>query len=342
MLNARMLVRRAIRKISVGLFLVLTLPLASAQDLPTEMNFAVLTFPSTSNILADVILAKGFDRANGIIAKPIAYGSAGALWAAVAKGEIPAHSMGPYTLPQIKSTGVPIAIYGTLMRLASEQIITNNPDVKKLEDLQGRNLAAMVGFPEYDYLQMYARKLGFELSEKITVVNATPSLAQAQLSARRVDASMMWEPSATMFLRANPDARVILTGDDMWHAMTGDTGWQGMLFINQDFVHAHPGIVQKLLKVYQDAGDWINAHPAEADAIVSSDKYISRNIPKGTIAAAVNAKRLYFDVRPAWEPAINKRIWEAFELGLQYKVLKEIPPANSVMSAPGQAGGDRP
>lgn len=305
---------------------------AIAQAGLVEMNLAVLTFPSMSNTIADVIIAKGFDRANGIIAKPVAYGSAGALWAAVAKGEIPAHSMGPYTLPQIKSSGVPIAIYGTLMRLSSEQIITKNPTIKKFEDLKGKTLAAMVGFPEYDYVQMYARKSGFELSEEITVVNATPALAQAQLGAGRVDASMMWEPSATMFLRSNPDARVILTGDEIWYALTGATGWQGMLFVNTDFVDANPGIVEKLLKMYQQAGRWINSNPGEADGIVSSNKYNSRDIPKGTIADAVNAQRLYFDIQPAWDPAINKRIWETFKLGVDYKVLNTMPAADAVIS----------
>jgi ABC-type nitrate/sulfonate/bicarbonate transport system substrate-binding protein len=326
--------RNFILKSAACLLLSLAIPLqaARAQDKPVEMNFAVLTFPSMSNTIMDVILAKGFDRANGIIAKPVPYGTAGALWAAVAKGEIPAHSMGPYTLPQIKSTGVPIAIYGTLMRLSSEQIITKNPAIKKLEDLKGKSIAAMVGFPEYDYLQMYARKIGFELADNITVVNATPALARTQLEAGRVDASMFWEPSATMFLRSNPDARVILTGDEMWRGLTGTTGWQGMLFVNTDIARANPGMVEKLLKIYQQAGSWLNANPDEGDEIVSSNKYISRDIPKGTIADAVKNKRLNFDVQPSWDPAINKSIWEAFKLGVEYKVLKTMPSEDSVIS----------
>lgn len=312
---------------------VAALQAAHAQDKPMEINFAVLTFPSMSNTITDVVIAKGFDRANGIIAKPVAFGTAGALWAAVAKGEIPAHSMGPYTLPPMKEAGVPIAIYGTLVRLSSEQIITKNPAIKKFEDLKGKSLAAMVGFPEYDYLQMYARKSGFELSESMTVVNATPALARTQLEAGRVDASMLWEPSATMFLRDNPDARVILTGDDMWRALTGTTGWQGMLIINTEFVKANSGVAEKLLKVYQQAGAWLNANPDEADAIISSNRYSSKDIPKGTLADAVKNKRLNFDVQPAWDPATSKRIWEAFKLGVDYKVIKTMPPEDAVLSA---------
>src|ERR1051325_4215716 len=90
---------------------ILQLPEAKAQDKPIELNFAVFPFPSMSKTMADTIIAKGFDRANGLVAKPVTYGTAGALWAAVAKGELIAHNMGAYTLPQIRSEGVNIAIY---------------------------------------------------------------------------------------------------------------------------------------------------------------------------------------------------------------------------------------
>ena len=304
-----------------------------AQDKLIEMNFAVFPFPSMSNTMADVIIAKGFDRANGIEAKPVTYGTAGALWAAVGKGELLAHNMGAYTLPQIRSEGVNIAIYSTLMRLSSEQIVTRDPAIKKFDDLKGKTLAAMVGFPEYDYLQMYARKLGFELSDKVTVVNATPSLARTQLEAGRVDAIMAWEPSATMILKSNPDAHVILTGDDMWLALSGETGWQGMNIINVDYAKAHPDVLARMMKIYQQAGEWLNTHPDEADEIITSNKYNSKDIPRGTISDAIKSGRLRYDVQPAWDPATNKRIWDVFKLGVDYRAIKALPSTDAVISA---------
>lgn len=329
-----MTITRRVNLILACLMLSLVLPLqpTRAEDKLIEMNFVTFPFPSMSNTITDVIIAKGFDRANGIKAKTVSYGTAGALWAAVAKGELVAHNMGPYTLPQIKSQGVNIAVYATLMRLSSEQIVTRDPSIKKFEDLKGKTIAAMVGFPEYDYLQMYARKLGFELGEKMTVVNATPALARAQLEAGRVDAIMVWEPSATMILKSDPNAHVILTGDEMWIALSGSTGWQGVLYINTDYAKANPGIVSQMLNIYQQAGAWLNAHPDEADEIISSNKYNSKNVPKGTIADAIKSGRLHYDVQPSWDPAINKRIWDIFKLGVEYKAIKELPPADSVIA----------
>ena len=307
---------------------------ANAQDKKlVELNVPVFPFPSMSNTMTDVVMAKGFDREHGLVFKPVTYGTAGALWAAVAKQELVAHNMGAYTLPQIKAEGVNIAIYSTLMRLSSEQIVTKNPDIKKFEDLKGKTLAAMVGYPEYDYLQMYARKLGFELGEKVTVVNATPSLARAQLEAGRADAIMVWEPSATMILKSNPDARVILTGDEMWNAVSGTTGWQGMNVINVDYAKANPEVLTALVAIYQEAGAWLNSHPDEADEIITSNKYNSKDVPKGTIAEAIKSKRLYYDVQPAWDPAINKQIWDVFKLGVEFKAISAMPSADAVISA---------
>jgi NitT/TauT family transport system substrate-binding protein len=307
---------------------------AKAEDKPIELNFAVFPFPSMSNTMADIIIAKGFDRANGITAKPVTYGTAGALWAAVGKGELMAHNMGAYTLPQIRSEGVKIAIYSTLMRLSSEQIVTRNPAIKTFDDVKGKTLAAMVGYPEYDYLQMYARKRGFELGEQVTVINATPALARAQLEAGRVDAIMVWEPSATMILKSNPDARVILTGDDMWREVSGQPGWEGLNVINTDFAKANPGVLVKLFRTYQQAGEWLNTHPDEADEIISSNKYNSKDVPKGTISDAIKSGRLHYDIQAAWDPAANRRIWDIFKLGVQYKAIKEMPTADSVISVP--------
>ena len=307
---------------------------ANAQDKKlVELNVAVFPFPSMSNTMTDIVIAKEFDRAHGLVFKPVTYGSAGALWAAVAKQELVAHNMGAYTLPQIKGEGVNIVIYSTLMRLSSEQIVTRNPDVKKFEDLKGKTLAAMVGYPEYDYLQMYSRKLGFELGDKVTVINATPSLARAQLEAGRADAIMVWEPSATMILKSNPDARVILTGDEMWNAVSGTSGWQGFNVINADFAKANPEVETKLVAIFQEAGAWLNSHPDEADEIISSNKYNSKDVPKGTIAEAIKSKRLYYDVQPAWDPAINKRIWDVFKLGVDFKAISAMPAPDAVMSA---------
>jgi hypothetical protein len=221
---------------------------ASAQ---TELPIATFPFPSVSNIIADVILAKGFDKANNLDAKPIVYGTGGALWAGLAKN----------------------------------------------------------------------------------VVDANNALAQAQLEANRVDAIMTWEPAATQILKKNPDVRVILKGDDAWKAVAGDAGWELDLVLRSDFMEKNPGALQRVIKMYKDAGDFIRTHPEEADAIVSSGKYASKGVEPGSIIAAIKADRLIYDVRPSWDPTANTQLWKMLDAGLKYGLIPALPEQAAIMNA---------
>ena len=89
----------------------------------------------------------------------IRYGTGGALWAGVAKGEVNVAQMSPFQLQRMRADGVPIRIIGTVVRLRTLQVITKNPEIKKFIDLKGRTFAATVGLAEFDYLQIYAKKL---------------------------------------------------------------------------------------------------------------------------------------------------------------------------------------
>src|SRR5215217_7418350 len=282
----------------------------------TELPIATFPFPSVSNIIADIIIAKGFDKANGLAARPIVYGTGGALWAGLAKGEFPVHNMSPFQLQKMRGDGVPIVMFGTLLRMTALQVVTKNPDVKTFADLKGRTFAGSVAFAEFSYLQIYARTIGFDLMKDVQVVDANSALAQAQLEANRVDAIMTWEPAATLLLKKNPDVRVVLKGDDAWKAVTGDVGWELDLVVRTDFVDKNPGVLVRMLKMYKDAGDFIKASPEEADSIIASGKYASKGIPAGIILDGVNSGRLLYDVQPAWDPNVNAQLWKMIEAGL--------------------------
>jgi NitT/TauT family transport system substrate-binding protein len=298
----------------------------------TKLPIATFPFPTISNIYADMILAKGLDRANGFQVEPISYGTGGALWAGIAKGEIPVHNMSPFQLQKMRADGAPLVMFGTLLQLSALQVVTKNPEVKTFSDLKGRTFAGTVAFAEFGYLQIYARKLGFNLVKDVNIVDATTAMAQAQLQANRVDAIMVWEPSATPLLAKDPDLRVIVTGDEAWKFVTGSPGWELFLVARTDFLKENPGALPRLLKMYQDAADMVDNHAQEADEIVSSGKYASKGIPAGTIANGVKLKRLVMDVQPSWDPAVNAQIWKMLELGLEVGQIPAMPDKGAVVA----------
>jgi NitT/TauT family transport system substrate-binding protein len=310
-----------------------SMPAAKAQD-RIELPIATFPFPSVSNIIADIIIAKEYDKSNGLQVKPIVYGTGGALWAGLAKGEIPVHNMSPFQLQKMRGDDVPIVMFATLLRMNALQVVTRNPEVKSFADLKGRTFAGTVAFAEFSYLEIYSRTIGMNLREDVNIVDANPSLAQAQLQANRVDAIMVWEPAATNVLNSYDDVRVILKGDEAWTSVTGDPGWELDLVVRTDYLENNPGVLSKLINMYKQAGDFIAENPQEADSLITSDNYASKGVPPGTILQAVEEGRLIYDVRPSWEQTANAQIWKMLEAGLKYDLIPALPEKDAVLSAP--------
>ena len=118
-----------------------------------------------------------------------------------------------------------------------------------------------------------------------------------------------------------------------WTQVTGDAGWELDLVARTDFMSKNPGVLPRLVQMYKDAGDLIRTNPAEADEIVSSGKYASKGVPAGSIAEAVKANRLIYDVRPSWEPTANQQIWKMLEVGVKYELIPALPEKAAVVNA---------
>jgi NitT/TauT family transport system substrate-binding protein len=297
-----------------------------------DLPIATFPFPSVSNIIHDIVIAKGFDRANGLRVKPVIYGTGGVLWAGLAKGEIPMHNMSPFQLQKMRADGVPIVMIGTLLRMNALQVLTRNPDVKSFADLKGRSFAGPVGFAEFSYLQIYARRQGFDLLKDVQVTDANSALSQAQLAANRVDAIMSWEPAATQILQKYSDVRTILKGDEAWKQVTGNAGWELDLVARTDFLEANPHALDAILKMYRGAGEFVRTNTKDADEVVASGAYVSKGVPQGTILSAVEANRLVYDVRPSWEATANSEIWRMLDVGLQNGIIPALPDKNAVLN----------
>ena len=223
-----------IRALVGAILAVSTLGLHAARA-ETVLTVSTLSFPTMLNIMTDIIMAKGFDTANGLKLQPVLYGSPGAQWAGIAKGEIILGAGSPYQAAKLREDKIPVSLLGTEVSMSVIQVVSRNPAVKSINDLRGRTLAATTGFSEYGYIAMYAKRMGLDLKKDTNLVDASTSLAQAQLQAGRADAIIVWEPSATMVLKQNPDAHVVVTGDEAWKKVSGEPGWDLFLYINTDW-----------------------------------------------------------------------------------------------------------
>jgi ABC-type nitrate/sulfonate/bicarbonate transport system substrate-binding protein len=299
-------------------------PAVESQE-PIRVKIARLAFPSLTTLMVDVVKDQGLDRKHGIDLQPQSFGAVSAYYAALATGEVDMLPAGPHVLQKMRLEAVPITATLTYARLNALAVITGDPAVKTITDLKGKSIAADMGSSEYQILALYGRSQGVIFGKDVTVVQAGPPLARTQLQARRVDAAMTWEPSATLTLRDNPQYRTILTGDTAWRQVAKNDGWELILAVREDFLKRSPEAVPRLLRMFQDGARFIKNDADAADRIVAA----SVKLPPGVLKEAVASGRLVYDIQPAWEGE-RAAIWDMFKVAVDIGYLPKLPDEGAI------------
>ena len=297
---------------------------ASAQEL-AKVKTARLAFPSMSSLMIDVVKERGFDKRHGIELELVSNNAVAVFYASIANGEADIIPGGPHVFQKMMLEGVPISIAATWAPLTILSVITGDPAIKSLADLKGKSMAGDMGSSEYQITSIYSRKLGLVMGNDVTVVQAAPAVARAQLQAQRVDAAMLWEPTTTLALRDNPAFRVIMSGDAAWKAIANARGWDLVLAMRQEFLARNGALVPRLIQIFQDTQQYMRSNLDDADQIVSK----SVKLPPGTFKDAVQSGRLSFDVQPAWG-AERAVIWDMFKVAVDSGYLPKLPGDNAI------------
>lgn len=295
-----------------------------------RVRMARLAFPSLVTVMVDVVKAAGLDRKHGLDLEPVSYSAVSAFYAAQATGETDAGVGGPHVYQRLRLEGAPIQIVASYVGLAAMVVISRNPQVQTIADLRGKTLAADMGSSEFQILAIYAKSKGLDIRRDVTVVQAGPPLARAQLAAGRVDAAMTWEPTATLTLRDSTDYRIILNGRAAWRELTGKDGWELVVAVREDVSRRTPEAVTRLLAALQDGQRFLRTHLDDADRIVAQ----SVGLPPGLLKEAVLFRRIVYDVRPAWTPAVRASLQEMFQAGVDQGILPRLPDPGIVYQPP--------
>jgi ABC-type nitrate/sulfonate/bicarbonate transport system substrate-binding protein len=302
---------------------MLASPAASQEAI--KVKIARLAFPSLTTLMVDVVKDQRLDRKHGIDLEPQSFGAVSAYYAALATGEVDMLPAGPHVLQKMRLEGVPIRAALTFARLNALAVITGDPSVRTITDLKGKSIAADIGSSEYQILALYGRSQGVVFGKDVTVVQAGPPLARTQLQAKRVDAAMTWEPSATLTLRDNPEYRTILTGDTAWKQVAKADGWELVLAVREDFLKRNGPAVPRLMQMFQEGARFIKTSTDAADRIVAA----SVKLPPGVLKEAVASGRLVYDIQPAWE-AERAVIWDMFKIAVDIGYLPKLPDEGAI------------
>ena len=209
-------------------------------------------------------------------------------------------------------------------------VVTSDPDIKTLKDLEGRKLIAATSTTNYAMFKWLAINKGVNLS-KIAVENSsTPGLFSQALDGSHP--VQLWEPAYSVLMAKKPSLRALefdVTG--LWKKFSG-TGSLPYLGVaaHEKWVKENPHIVEKMYLTFKEAADCTQANPAEAA------KMIAPTI-KGADPAAIQAliqdnKRLALNVVRASEIRLN--LQAVYTAGLQSGYLKQFVSSSTIYGGP--------
>lgn len=139
-------------------------------------------------------------------------------------------------------------------------VVPIDSDTQSLADLEGKTLSVPVGSAAWGMTLKALSEAG--LSDKVQIVNQSPSVGAANIQAGRIDAHADFCPwSEIMEFRGT--ARKIYDGSE-----AGIPTFHGIV-VRESYAEQYPEIVEGVLKATLEAQTWIQENPMEAAMKVS-------------------------------------------------------------------------
>jgi NitT/TauT family transport system substrate-binding protein len=139
--------------------------------------------------------------------------------------------------------------------------IVANKDIKTIKDLKGKKVAVNEGSVSQFYLNVLLAKAGLKESD-LNIVNMTAGDAGGAFVSKRVDAAVTWEPWLTRGKKT-----------EHGHLLTDSSKTPGLitdvLIAKTSWVNAHKKQVAAIVKSWEEAVAYYEAHPDESIGIMA-------------------------------------------------------------------------
>ena len=286
---------------------------------PKEVEIAAFSPPSLGSFLPPVITAAKTDVKNGIkikwIHKPSKAYNMGYL-----SGEFKIGASGALLTDAIRrAKGLKtVFLFNTFNYFGT--VLTNDPAIKSLKDLEGKKLAAAKVTTNFAMFRYFAKKEGLDL-EKVEIQSASIPALLTFLTAGRADAVQLWESAFTKIMTQQPGKYYPIYYHRNLKKYTG-IGVLPYLGVDahEEWVKANPDKIQKIYNAFKDAEKWIWANRDEAAKIISG----KCKVPLAAIQDLLNNnERLGLNVVPAAE--VESEIFKVFEMAKWEGYLKAMP-----------------
>ncbi|WP_433528148.1 aliphatic sulfonate ABC transporter substrate-binding protein [Micromonospora sp. CA-263727] len=183
-----------------------------------------------------------------------------------------------------RANGSPIKTIGVFSQPEwAAVVVAKGSPITSVQQLKGRKVAATKGTDPYFFLLQAIDEAGLTPSD-VTVVNLQHADGKTALERGDVDA---WAGLDPHMAQTQVDAGSTL----LYRNVAFNT--YGVLNAREEFISAHPELVQEVVNAYERARQWIVEHPDEAVALLARESKVSPEV-----ARVVLAERTRFDVDP--------------------------------------------
>lgn len=244
------------------------------------------------------LLDKEFGK-DGIKFELSKFASGPALISAITGGSLDFGQVGDQPAIQAKANNVDIkaiGVYSTTDK-ANALIASKTSGITKIADLKGKKVGVTIGSTGQQLLYIYLKSVGLTTAD-IQQVNLQPGDIVSALVSGNIDAAVTWEPYVTLSI-AKAGAAQIADG-------TGYKKEVDVIVGTSKFLQANPDVTVRLLRVLDQAQQWIAGNRDQALAIVAKDA----GLDASALAPAYN--KVSLDIRLTDEDIQSVKATEAF------------------------------
>lgn len=234
---------------------------AAAQGTKGKVRFAYLQLGWAACEIVhkeDLLGKRGWQAEYNVVA-----GSPAGLVNTFAAGNVDAIDMSFALAAKMFEDKVPLKVTGVATAVLGAIVVRKDAGIRKLEDLRGRKMAAIVGSTAFFDMRTLALKgYGIDLQKDVQIITATgqPDMVNA-LAKKDVDAMLSWTPTTEQVVFGGV-GDYLVKQIDLWRKATGrQTGYPVHVcyLVHPSFIEKHPGFPRDLNDAQKEAVDiWYN------------------------------------------------------------------------------------
>ncbi|GAA4221869.1 NitT/TauT family transport system substrate-binding protein [Streptosporangium album] len=148
----------------------------------------------------------------------------------------------------------------------ADRIITHaGSGITSVAGLKGKKIGVPEGTSGDMILQLALKQAGLTPKD-VEKINMDPSTVVTAFSAKQIDAAAIWYPLIDTIKKNAPDLVELTKSEDYYPALS----FPSSFVARNELVKDDQVTVTKVLKVIQEANDWVAAHTAEAETLTAT------------------------------------------------------------------------